>query len=422
MAQTAMEIIMTAKSETWPDRLVLFSLCGLVFTLPFSKSMVEIFFIFALIFWVLSRIMRYRRGADLIAVFKPRGTELNLPIYIFMFTALLSTIGSASFVLSVKGLFCKSAEWAMLYFIVAEAADSEEKFNTILIAILLSMALVGVDGLFQCITGVDFLRGYSSGGRGVAQGPFSSRNGFAGWLVIMIPLALSLIYLKKNNFSGHSRNYKTLAWLLTGILALCMVLTYSRGALAAVQLSVILFAVFNRRKTLLIVMIFLLIASLAFSNHVRLRTNPMVMIQGFDRIGLWQEALRIIEDFPLTGCGLNTYAAIGPFYKVASGGGGCYPHNSYLQMAAELGLLGLGAFFWIIVRLFRTSLACIDKVRDKPYGVISLGLIAGLFGFFVQSFVDVNIYSLQLGNLMWFMMALCISAHRIALSGKGKIC
>lgn len=394
------------KSEALFGAFAGYSLCALVFTLPFSKTMVEVFFCCAFVSWILMNACRYKNRPGPAAMAGPFRNRSNAPIYTFVLIALLSVMGSASFLLSIKGFFFKLLEGVMLYFIVSDVIDSKTRFNNVLIAAVLSMALVGLDGLYQCITGTDFLRGYSSDGNCVIRGPFTSRNSFAGWLVIMIPLAVSIIYLRKGGFFGLS------ARLLAGVLAICMVLTYSRGALTAVLFALTFFAFLKGHKAMLISMIFIFAASLAASYFMKMRINSMAMVPGYDRIGLWQEALGIIEDFPLLGCGPNTYTVVGPYYKV-SGGGGCYPHNSYLQMTAELGLLGLSSFIWIIINLFRSCLADVKKIRDNPYGIIMLGLLSGLFGFLIHSFVDVNIYTLQLGNLMWFVMGLIVSAHKI---------
>ena len=132
------------------------------------------------------------------------------------------------------------------------------------------------------------------------------------------------------------------------------------------------------------------------------------------RAEVWGEAISIIKDFPLFGTGLNTYAVVGPHYKSFERGG-YYPHNSYLHMAADSGLLGLGAFLWIIFTLFKTSLTNLKKIDDKFYNALLAGLLAGLFAFLIHSFVDTNIYTLQLGNLMWFIMGLIVAVQRIAL-------
>jgi len=61
-------------------------------------------------------------------------------------------------------------------------------------------------------------------------------------------------------------------------------------------------------------------------------------VSGSVRVNLWRESLRMIEDHPIIGVGLNTYARVAPKYKSFESGGG-YPHNSYLQKTAETGLL-----------------------------------------------------------------------------------
>ncbi len=111
---------------------------------------------------------------------------------------------------------------------------------------------------------------------------------------------------------------------------------------------------------------------------------------------------------------MNTYASIAPSYKLTEETG-YYPHNSYLQMTAESGVLGIGAFLWVLAALFGTSLANIKGINDKFYRAVLVGLLAGLFGFLIHSFVDTDFYSLQLGNLMWFMMGLIAAVQRISL-------
>ena len=133
------------------------------------------------------------------------------------------------------------------------------------------------------------------------------------------------------------------------------------------------------------------------------------------RIKLWQEALSIIKDFPMLGSGPNTYTAIIQVYKKPLPYTGYYPHNCYLHMAAEMGILGLGAFIWVVVTLFKVTLANLKMINSGLYGALLLGLLAGLFGFLGHSFIDTDFYTLQLGNLMWFVMGLIIAVQKIAL-------
>jgi putative inorganic carbon (HCO3(-)) transporter len=451
----------------------------MIFTLPFSRSMVETFFVLALASWIVKRwIWRrpqtppsfssgnskeskgrsptrahrqdyapypsrvdWRAGTDhrpqtarfiekikerifiLIETFKPIETKLNLPIGMFVLVGFLSTLTSVSLSLSLEGFFFKMVEWIMIYFIVVETMNSRKKVNRILAIIFLSIALITANGIFQLLTGTDFIRNYSMIGQRM-QSSFNSSNGFAGWLVVMIPLALSLAYFGKSSWFDASERYirlkmlvKPMAWVLTCVSVLCLVLAYSRGAWIASLLSLVFFGILRSKKLLIIIMIALLISPFFVNDDIKIRVNSIIRISkvNTDRFSLWSEALSIIKDFPLLGSGLNTYATVAPSYRITEETG-VYPHNSYLHMAAESGLLGLGAFVWIIITLFKTSLASLKRINDRFHDVVLIGLLTGLFGFLIHSFVDVNIYTLHLGNLMWFVMGLIVAVQKTAVT------
>jgi hypothetical protein len=69
-------------------------------------------------------------------------------------------------------------------------------------------------------------------------------------------------------------------------------------------------------------------------------------------------------------------------------------------MTAEMGIVGLAAFIWMIIRLFKTSLRNIRIIKDRFYSNVLIGLLAVMLAFLVHSFFDENFYALQLANLM----------------------
>lgn len=408
------------------DTIIKFSLCGLIFTLPFSKSMVEIFFLIALGTWFLKRALSYRIGKSLIKIFKPVYTELNLPIYVFVLINLISLIMSTAHILSIRGFFFKLLELVMLYFMVVETFNSKKKINVILTTMLFSMVVVGIDGIFQYVKGVDFLRHYPILSNNRIQGPFSNPNGLAGWLLVMFPLSLSFAYSTDEYIINSSIRYswlknsiKPLAYLLSGLLLVCLALTYARGAWVAALLSLVFLGIFCNKKMITAKVASMLVLIFYIESHINSRTYSTAKSSMVIRLDLWREALAIIRDFPLVGSGLNTYALMAKTYK-ASENTGFYPHNSYLQMAAEIGILGLLSFIWIIVSLFRVSVSNINKSLNKFYKYILLGLLTGLLGLLAHSFVDVDFYALQLASLMWLIMGLIIAVQRIALKEESK--
>jgi O-antigen ligase len=122
------------------------------------------------------------------------------------------------------------------------------------------------------------------------------------------------------------------------------------------------------------------------------------------RLRLWKEALRIIRDYYFVGSGLNTYSIVAKEYK-SFPGGGIYPHNSYFQKAAEIGLFGLAAFFGILFIFFKTGLRYFNQKKDY----LVLGLLSGILAFLVHAFFDTHFYSLQLVVLFWYMLGLTMA-------------
>jgi len=126
----------------------------------------------------------------------------------------------------------------------------------------------------------------------------------------------------------------------------------------------------------------------------------------------WKEAGRLIGDFPFLGVGLNNYSIVSANYKDRLGWGG-YPHNCYLHMAAEIGLVGLGAFLLFIYKLFKKALNNLKNIREQSIKVLLYGLLAGLFGFLIHSFFDTSFYSVKLDNLLWIIMGLIMAVQNI---------
>jgi putative inorganic carbon (HCO3(-)) transporter len=416
-------------SAKWLNTITLLSLCAMIFTLPFSKSAVEIFFIVALISWILKRILSYKINLPLADLFKPVSTPLNLPLYLFVLLGFLSILTSVSIPLSLKGFFFKLLEGVLIYFIAAEIIDDRKKLNLVLIVMVSSILLICTDGIFQYITGRDFIRHYPICGENRIQASFSNPNGLAGWLALIFPLVLSLGIIKYKGFP--KKIIRPLIWGLICAAGLCLTLTYSRGAWIGAVLALFFIGILKKSKFLIIAILIViavplimpvpikerLLAALPFTipYSIKGRLSSIALFNEPVRNNLWHETIAIIQDFPILGCGLNTYSIIAPNYKITVDGG-TYPHNSYLQMAAEMGIVGLAAFIWMMIRLFKASLESIKRIKDGFYSNVLIGLLAGMLAFLVHSFFDVNFYVLQLVNLMWFVMGLIIAVQRIALN------
>ncbi|MCC6758309.1 MAG: O-antigen ligase family protein, partial [Candidatus Omnitrophica bacterium] len=128
----------------------------------------------------------------------------------------------------------------------------------------------------------------------------------------------------------------------------------------------------------------------------------------------WAETFEVFKAAPVFGTGLNTYTeAVQRYNKPWSG---FYSHNCYLQMLAEIGIVGLASFLWLMIVLALESWKVLMKLPNGYYRVVLMGLFSGLVGFWVHGAMDTNFYSARLGNLMWILMGLVAAV--IQLAGK----
>ena len=404
------------------DRTITVCLCCLIFCLPFAKSGAETFTWLAIFLWILKRALGYR-GRSLCGMLP--ATELNKVLGVLVLANLISVIFSTHFGISLRGFFGKELKFIIIFFMLVESINSKRRLKVILTVIVASAILLIVDSAVQYYSGKDFIMSYAWA-RLTAS--FATANGFSAWLIVMIPLFLGLLLDPKL----INKRVKFILYPLIVALLICLLMTYARGGWLGfiVGFSLITWYFFKnfKLKTKILFLsisvgllaIFLIlpqfmrgeakvIGKVSFRSGETLNTRikSTLNIEAGStpiRFNLWKESLRMIRDYPLTGCGLNTYSAVARNYK-SFYWGGVYPHNSYLQMAAEIGLLGLFAFFWFLFSFFRIGFKHFKKTKNY----LVLGFLSGILAFLIHAFFDTHLYSLQFVVLFWFMLGLTVS-------------
>lgn len=412
------------KAFLYFDRAIVTCLCLLIFCLPFTKAGAETFTWIAITLWILKRVLGYR--SETLWGLLPK-TGLNKALGIFIAVNILSVVFSASQGLSLRAFFGKELKFLAIYFMIVEVINNKKRLKSILLTIIASVVLISIDAGVQYFTKIDFLRGNHFGETSFCAS-FYSATGFAAWLIIMIPLLIGIIAV--NIFAN--KKLKIFLFILVIVQLLYLLKTYSRGAWLGFIIAAIVMVYFTKNNiSLRIKILFLslavcLLATYLFLLHSlsvtakediqakfkfsqpisqRIKSIPQIN-QGSNlvRVMLWKESLRITRDYPFVGCGLNTYSIVARNYK-SFAEGGIYPHNSYLQMAAETGLLGLLAFLWLLFTFFKTGMRHLKQRRNT----LALGLLSGILAFLVHAFFDTHFYSLQLVVLFWYMLGLTIA-------------
>jgi O-antigen ligase len=387
---------------------------AVVFAVPFSKSISEICISVAIVFWAARKIMNkdYRLAA----------TDINIPLLVFMLAIIPSFFNSAYLAMSIKAYFTKMLKYAVLYFVIVETVDTRSKMKNLFIISFISMALILIDGIFQYFTGFDLLHFPSypafkcrssadSEGffRGFPTACFPFPNDLGSWILLtLFPLGSAVIFdLKKNKA-------KYLAALVSvGLLGL-LFLTKARGAWVAFAVSIVYIAL-SKKKVWLIMLLILLLA-LPFI----LKMEMAKYIFGFasigDRFSMWDTGWQIFRNHPVIGNGLNTFFE--NFKQLRNdqwkGQKGSYAHNCYLQMAGDIGIIGLGSFLWLIFSYFYSVYKRLEKVDDRLFNPALWGMSIGVFAFLVHGFFDTNLYSLNLATLFWCAIAISQAVIRVS--------
>jgi hypothetical protein len=268
-------------------------------------------------------------------------------------------------------------------------------------------------------------------------GPFINRNHFAGWTIMVLPLAFAGACAAAADARGIPVGVRSALWWLStrsgagvllmglgvAVMSLAVLMTQSRSGMAAFVAMTLMFAAVlirqqttSRAKFVVAALVAgLLVGATAWAgvDKIAKRLSAVRDTESSDaRLHAWSDTLGIVRAFPITGTGLNTY---GPAMMVYQTGNRRLSfqeaHNEYLQLAAEGGLL-LGVPVVIALIMFVREIR--RRFREAPRTGSTywyrIGAVIALTAIAVQSLVE---FSLQMpGNAVLFAVIAGIALHR----------
>jgi len=127
-------------------------------------------------------------------------------------------------------------------------------------------------------------------------------------------------------------------------------------------------------------------------------------------VELWKTAGRIFEDFPIFGAGIGMYDKLfDKYWSLPKKYEKCsysHAHNTYLEIASEMGLVGLLAFLWIFAVFFRNAFRSIRNNIGKQKVVLS-GLTGSIFAVLIYGMASSIItVGIQSAPLFWSLLGI----------------
>ena len=126
------------------------------------------------------------------------------------------------------------------------------------------------------------------------------------------------------------------------------------------------------------------------------------------RIAVWKGAFRIIANFPLWGTGYGTFGAVVPFYAPELRGSRLDAHNSYLVIAAEMGLPALFIFLWVLFLVIWKTYRLYKTAKDPFIKATALGFLAGLFALLMANMFGSRLHHEEISGYFWVLTALMV--------------
>lgn len=345
----------------------------------------------------------------------PRGQ----PLFFWAIVALILLSGASTLWATAPGE-TKSALGrlllvAALALVTYTAASSRQGFRTIIYGYLLGSV---VTSLYSIFSGTYIQTGRLAG--------LFDPNFFAAELIPAILIACFLFV------SADSRRTRWLSVVVAAIDLVAFVLTQSRGGIVGLTVALLVsIAVAGRARPRVLALVLVLVA-IGLGYYLTYR--PAHVFQSGGAGGLsatssgrtdeWHVALRIFRGHPLGGVGLGSYRAAEPAYATQTFNLSVpqfivtyrqLAHNMYLQVAAELGFVGLILFLTILALPLRLAARSLPKFADASTMLEFpvRGLLAGVVGM-LAAYVFL---SAAIEKPLWLVLGLLASVPELLREG-----
>jgi O-antigen ligase len=342
------------------------------------------------------------------------GRPLAYILAVLILWNILSFINTNYINESIRGLL-KVVKYTFLFIVTIDCFNSKKKIKWFLVYSVGVAFFISLNGIYQYVSGIDLIRHRSINVLDHlyrVSSSFAHSNDFGAYLVIMLTLALSL-------FLSSTRRFKEriLCLFATLPVAWCMFATKSRGAWISLIISAILLFSIKSKKILVLILLLLLMSPFIVPESIKQRFADFASIKtsgtAWERTKLWQGAFNMVKEHPVLGHGVNTYTRNFPAYKPADYPDAIYCHNSFLQMATEIGIVGVGLFIIFLICLIISGARGIKKLERGIYRDLYLGLLAGLVGFLCHCFVDTHLSSTTLSVFLFMYLGVSVAFKKV---------
>jgi len=169
------------------DTIAFISLCAIAFFLPISKAIIESFSIVAIVAYITRKLLSRENVPE---------TALNYGILAYAVVCVVSIFFSSNSILSARTFFLKTLQGILLFFTIAETLPSGKRVKILLSILFTSSFVLGIDGIYQYFTRVDFIRHRPRIFEDRIYASFVTPNSFGCYIAMVLPFTLTHFFMK----------------------------------------------------------------------------------------------------------------------------------------------------------------------------------------------------------------------------------
>lgn len=321
-------------------------------------------------------------------------TALSCPLLCWIAILFASVLFSNDSIRSA--LFLRSYLINILFFIVVTTLHSDKKRQIIHVLVIGSL-LISCLAMYQYFFGFKRVLSYIASHnlsnsfatdiltRKRAFFPFVTPNALGGYLAMILPLTLAY-------------RYKT---FICCTLFSALFFTQSIGAVLSLLAGLVIYILIAKKSKrkwtgfLGIVLACCFFILIARSISARFHIQPV--FSGLMRVEYWKETLKLAFSNLLIGTGIaNANLTLTR-----------YAHNICLQLLAETGILGLGAFIWFLAAYLKKARQAIRESNGyRNEAKMALIAIAILL---LHNFVDFTFFLPEISMIWWVILGIALA-------------
>jgi hypothetical protein len=339
-----------------------------------------------------------------------RETPLNKPIFWFTVAMVVSTAWGFinGLVRPVAGFFytLKLFEYFLVYFMTVNILRNKDQVRKLVIALLVVCVLVSLYGVYQIPLGHRVTTPF--------EGEIPEPNTFGGYIILILSLVLGI---------AMAHNSSRVRWAMVPLffIAIPLLFSFSRSSMVGlIGMYLALLAFSPRRGIVILGFIFMVLAgpvlipqkvvdrvTHTWEQPKRPSLRHPLQVKVF---GIWLDtstSARIISyrqlskdwlNHPVLGHGITGYQ---------------FMDAQFPRIVAEMGLVGLIIFLWLLISIFRVSYRTFKEAKTPLFRSLGLGLTVAICALAVHGLGTNTFFIVRIMEPFWLTVGIVVRLLQI---------